>query len=241
MDFTVEFILIGITLAMAVLGTFSNPSSGTKLTIIALAVLTSIATGYKTYSNAEENRINKRLIITLVQSSNQPVYFSHDIVKELSSVLENTNQYVSGLTLFEDTGERIFHLENNQTMNASGLIYISKKAMNPVYYAYATEQSIKLELEKIVASPWTDCELHWNQCINELSAISKLALEIGPYEVSETTSSLDSETLTFEIESVQGLKIVLNRNFIEELYGLNPAERGLKILTEGQNYVVENL
>lgn len=101
MDFTVEFILIAITLAMAVLGTFANPSSGTKLIIIALAILTSITTGYKTYSNAEESRINKRLIITLVQSSNQPAYFSHDIAKELSSVLENTNQYVSGLTLFK--------------------------------------------------------------------------------------------------------------------------------------------
>lgn len=92
-----------------------------------------------------------------------------------------------------------------------------------------------------MANSWEDCELHWNQCINELSAISKLALEIGPYEVSETTSSLDSETLTFEIESSEGLKIVLNRDFIEGLYSISAAERGLKILTKGQNYLIDSL
>ncbi|MGF1734199.1 hypothetical protein [Photobacterium satsumensis] len=241
MDFTVEFILITITLSMAVLGTFSNPSSGTKLTIIALAVLTSIATGYKTYSNAEENRINKRLIITLVQSSNQPVYFSHDIAKKLSSVLEKTNQYVSGLRLSEETGERIFLLKSNESEDISGIIYISKKAMNPVYYAYATEQDLEPALEKIIASTWTNCELHWNQCTEELSAISKVALEVGPYEASETTSSLDSETLTFELESTEGLKIVLNREFIESLYNISSADRGLKILSKGQSFVVDSL
>ncbi|MCF7982626.1 MAG: hypothetical protein K9K86_11635 [Pseudomonadales bacterium] len=132
MDGIIEFVLISVTLGAAILGTSTDPSRNIKIAIISLAALTSIATGYKSYLDAKENNVNKKLIISLVQSSNQPSYFSHDLVKKLSPLFKKTNMYVSGQTIFEDTGERIFTLSNTETDDTRGILYISKKAMNPV-------------------------------------------------------------------------------------------------------------
>lgn len=246
MDAIIEFILIGVTLGAAILGTASDPSKKTKIAIISLAVMTSIATGYQSFSNAKENTINKKLIIALVQSSNQPTYFSHDLVKKLSPLFKEEKKYVSGQTVFEGSGERIFTLNNEHNDELSGVLYISKKAMNPVYYAYAVDGSIDVELKKILSDKWTNCEDHWSQCINELSAISKVAFEIAPIEITGTTATLNSDTMTFQISSIETFRdevisIKIEREFIESLYNLNPIDRGLKILNKGQLYVVENL
>ncbi len=245
----VEFILISVTLGAAILGTISNPGRNIKIALISLAILASIATLIKTSSTAKENSINKKLIIALVQASNPPLYFSHDLVKELSPLVKSSyKKYVSGQTIEEDSGERIFMFSdvNGDSDDVTGLLYVSKKAMGPVYYAYATGESVGDQLNEILSSKWADCHSHWNQCLNELSAISKMALELAPIAISETTSSMDGSPPTFEIvsdEAFQGepIKIVLGQEFIESLYGLNSLDRGLKILQESQKYIIDHM
>ena len=248
MDGIVEFILISVTLAAAVLGTVSSPSRKAKAALIGLAVVTSLATGYKAYDTARESRINKKLVIALVQASNPPQYFSHDLVEQLSPLLDEHDQYVAGQTVFEDSGERIFTLKNEGSMldSVTGVIYISKRNMNPIYYAYAIDGDVKRELNKVLKESWSSCNNHWNRCIQELAAISKIALEVAPIEVRETVSEMDSESLSFQLTSDQTfngapISIKFDRKFIESLYGLPASRRGIRILEEGQTYVISNL
>ncbi len=248
MDGIIEFILIAVTLIVAVMGVLSNPSNKIKGSIILLAVITSVGTVIKVTSTSKENEINKKLVVSLVQASNPPIYFSHDLVKIIAPLIKEDKLFVSGQTVFEETGERILTMKSicSNSDNIAGVFYISKKAMNPVYYAYAIDGDIKQELNKLLKNKWTDCNSHWNDCINELSAISKLALEIAPIEVNETTSSMNSDSLVFSISSQnlfqeKPIKIILDKNFIEGLYGLSSVERGIRILEEGQSYVIDKL
>jgi hypothetical protein len=248
MEGFIEFILIAVTLIVAITGVLSNPTNKIKGVIIGLAVITSIGTTIKTISTSKESEINKKLVISLVQASNPPAYFSHDLVKVISPLIEKDNMFVSGQTVFEESGERIFTMKNadSKTENTLGLLYLSKRDMNPIFYAYATDGDIQKEVELKLQNKWTDCKSHWNNCLNELSAISKMALEIAPIEIDQTTSSMDSDTLTFSIytqDLYQGkpIEIILDKRFITGLYGLPPVERGIKILEEGQSYVINKL
>ena len=239
MEGIIEFIFIAVTLIVAILGLVSSPSNKVKGVLIGLAIITSMGTIIKTISTSQENEINKKLVISLVQASNPPTYFSHDLVKVISPLIEKDKMFVAGQTVFEETGERIFTIKNtnSKTDNITGVFYLSKRKMNPVYYAYAIDGDIGKVLEGLLEKKWTDCKSHWNDCINELSAISKLALQVAPIEINQTTSSFDHDSLTFSIlsqEAFQGepIEIVLNKKFIEGLYGLSPVERGIRILED---------
>ncbi len=72
MEGAVKFILIFVTLAVAMAGTVSNPSRRSKTIIIVIAFVTSIGIVLKTGSTANENEMNKKLIVSLVQASTPP-------------------------------------------------------------------------------------------------------------------------------------------------------------------------
>lgn len=243
-----EFILISVTLVVAIIGTLSNQSKTVKGVIIGLAVVTSIGTSYKTVSTARENEVNKKLIASLVQASNPPEYFSHDLAKQFATLLEPTNLYVSEQKVFKETGEMILTFRNSESSpdEIAGVLYISKRDMNPIYYIYAIDGDIKKELAKKIDRKWTNCDVHWNDCVIELSAISSLAFKIAPIEINRTTASMDAETLSFTLESNaiyrgKPVTVVHERQLIESLYGLNPLERGKRILEAGQMYILNNL
>ena len=155
----IEFILIFITLAVAVAGVVSNPSKQIKALIITLAFVASIGTVIKTVSTANENEINKKLIVSLVQASNPPQYFSHDLVKAINPFLENSHKFISEQTVLEDSGERILTIKDSSssTDDVTGVLYISKKSMNPIYYSYAIEGNISLPIKDLLNNKWTDC------------------------------------------------------------------------------------
>ena len=244
----VEFILIFVTLATAVVGTATAANRNIKIALITLAVATSVGTLVQTVSTNRENEINKKLIVSLVQASNPPEYFSHDLVKAIDPLLDEKSLFVSGQTVFKDTGERILAIGDGRTNTdeLAGLLYISKKAMNPIYYAYAIDGDVGKPVSDLIGLKWVKCQDHWEECINELSAVSKIAMEIAPIEVVQTTATMDSNDLTFRLESGEhyaGRPIIVefNKTFIESLYGIPAIERGRMILSQGQSYILDQL
>ena len=239
----VEYVLILVTLLAGVVGTVSNPSGRVKVLIISLAIVTSLGTVIKTLEAARKDRINEKLVVTLVQSSNPPEYFSHDLVKFINRILEKSGQLVSGQTVFEDRGERILTLANSaDKTEISGILFFSRKQMNPIYYEYAIDGDLTTPLSTHLNQSWSDCTDHWDACFAELSAIGKLAMEIAPVEVAETTPEL-TEDLLFSLissETYHGepIRIELDKEFIESLYQLPPGKRGVEILMAGQQKII---
>ena len=244
----VELILILITLLAAIAGTISSPSGRIKAIIIGLAVIASIGTIVKTLDAARKSKINENLIASLVHASNPPEYFSHDLVKFIAPLLEKSGHFVSGQTVFKDSGERILILGKSEDNpdNPSGVLFLSRRQMNPIFYEYAIEGDMTKPLSNHLNQQWTDCSDHWNACFAELWGIGKLAMEIAPINVEETTAEMTQDPLSFSLVSSETyrdrpIRIELEKEFIESLYRLSPAERGLKILTAGQLEIADQL
>ena len=237
----VELILILVTLFTAIAGTISNPSGRIKMAIIGLAVLASIGTFVKTLNTVRENEINKRLIVTLVQASNIPTYFAHDLVVEVGSLLkkEKTGQFVSRQIVYEDSGERILVLEKSENhAGVSGVLFFSRKQMNPIFYEYAIAGDLAKQLRVHMEKRWTDCNDHRTECLQELNAIGRLATEILPVAVNDEFSAGMNDDLSFRLigSYAQGGPICfeLDGEFIKTLYQLPPSERGAKLLSTAQ-------
>ena len=243
----VEFTLVLVTLVAAIVGTISNPSGRVKAGIIGLAVIASIGTYYKVLDTARKNDINEKLIITLVQASSQPEYFSHDLVKFINPLLEETGQVVSNQIVSEKSSERLLILkkESSDDSDISGVLFFSRKQMNPIFYEYAIEGDMTKPLREHLNQSWTNCDVHWNECFNELRGVGTQATEISPIKVDEYTAGLTTD-LSFSLvssETFRGtpIRIQLDRAFITDLYGLTPSERGVRILIEAQKQVIDQL
>jgi hypothetical protein len=162
--------------------------------------------------------------------------------------LDYSYQLISRQTVFEDSGEQIFTIQNS-SFNADDVtrvLYIAKKPVNPIHYSYTIDGKISLPIKNPLNNKWTDCFKHWNKCVNELSAISRIAMEVAPVAVETTTVNMNSENLSFSLVSTEKhrettITIKFKKEFIESLYGLPPLERGLRILSEGQSYIVSKL
>ena len=242
---TVDLILVLVTLCAAIVGTATNPSRRIKIAIVGLAALTSVGTLIKAAESTNRDRINRRLIVALVQASNPPEHFSHDLVRALSPLLGESSQFVSQ-QIVDDDGERILVLATiDDGSEPSGILYFSPKQMNPVFYEYAVDGEIERPLKDHLNYSWTDCHEHWDECLAELSAIAHFAMDIAPIEVTGVTASM-SDDMSFVLTSTnewQGrpIEIAFDSVFIENLYGLSPSDRGLRILNAGQEQVIDGL
>ena len=242
----IDIVLILVTFMAVVAGTVSNPSRRVKAAIISLAIVTSIGTAVKTLDSASKNEINARLIGTLVQASNPPEYFTHELVRALGPLFEETGQYISGQTVYEETSERIITLSDfGNDEYVGGILFLSHKQMNPIFYEYAVDGDLTKPVADHLDTQWTDCNEHWTDCILELRGISKHAMEVAPIDVYETTAAMKAD-LTFSLESSElfggrPIRIELDRKFIESLYGLAPSERGAKILDAGHEAIIDQL
>ena len=196
--------------------------------------------------SAQTNEVNARLIGTLVQASHPPEYFSHDLVRVIGPLFENSGQVISGQTIFEDRRERILTLRRlDGDADVSGVLFLSRKRLNPIFYEYAVKGDMAKPVRDYLNERWTDCTEHWIECMTELSGISRFAMGIAPIEVNETTENM-TEDLTFSLESSElyrgsPIRIEFEQRFIETLYGLPPSERGAKILFAGQEAIINQL
>lgn len=117
--------------------------------------------------------------------------------------------------------------------------------MNPIFYEYVVEGDMKKPVQEYLNERWTDCTEHWSECMLELSAISKMAMDSAPIEITETTANM-TEDLSFSLESSDlfrgsPFRINLDKMFIESLYGLSPIERGAMILFAGHDAIISQL
>ena len=246
---TIELILILVTLFAAIAGTVSDSSKRTKIAIIGLAILTSIGTFVKTSETSRKNKINEKLIVTLIQASNIPIYFSHDLVVAMGALLEKTGQFVSRQILSEDSGERILVLENEggsdeDGSEVSGVLFFSHRQMNPIFYDYAIGGDLAKPLREHMNQRWTDCDdQDRTACLEELNAIGRYAAnQIAPIVINESSASLE-ENLPFRLAGLDAppdfpICFELSRTFIETLYQLPPSERGMKILFAAQEEII---
>ena len=240
----VDVILVLITLFAAIVGTVANPSHRVKAAIIGCAAMASVGTIIKTIDNARQDQINRRLIVTLVQATNLPEYFSHELVTFINPLLDKTGQFVSGQTV-RDSGERVLVLKKDGEGDITGALFLSRKQMNPVLYEYAVEGDVANPLRSHLSHSWSDCVDHRNECLEELSAISKLAMDIAPIDVQETTAAM-TDGLSFSLTSSEAfrgspIRIELDKAFIETLYGLRPDQRGVRILNAAEARVIDQL
>lgn len=246
----IELILVLVTLSAAIAGTVSNPSRRTKMAIIGLAILTSIGTFVKTSETSRKNKINEKLIVTLIQASNIPIYFSHDLVVAMGALLEKTGQFVSRQIVSEDSGERILVLEKSEGgsdedgSEISGVLFFSHRQMNPIFYDYAIGGDLAKPLREHMNQRWTDCDDDDRAaCLEELNAIGRFAAnQIAPIVINESSASLE-EDLPFRLVGLDAppdfpICFELSRTFIETLYQLPPSERGMKILFAVQEEII---
>ena len=248
----IEIILIVATLLAAIIGTISNPSARVKAMIIGLAVVMSIGSvievqeaARRSEEAARKGKIDERLIATLIHASNPPEYFSHEFVKAANRILENSDQFVTSQTVSEDNGERILTIKPEVDTENSGVLFFSRENMNPIYYEHVVGGDITNSISIHMDKSWSDCINQWNECFSELAALSKAAMEIAPITVYETAAQMN-EDLTFSLSSAETyggnhIRIEFDKAFIESLYQLPPGKRGLRILTTGQEQVIDQL
>lgn len=244
--FAVELVLILVTLLAAIAGTVSKQSRALKGGIIGLAVLTSVGTIFTVWDSQQEAERNARSITALVQAVDPPEYFAHDLVRAMGPLLEGSGQFVSGQNIMPDRGERLLFLaENDGSDELAGVLFFSRRQMEPIYYAYAVEEDLVVPLRAHLATRWTDCTVHWNACLLELGGIAREAMDLAPLPVEQTSAGM-SEDMAFSLVSdvvwdEQPLTITLDGVFVQSLYGLDPAERGLRILEAAQASLIGQL
>ena len=243
--FTVELILILVTLAAAVLGTVSNPSRSLKAAIIGLAVVTSVGTVVTLLETNRAAERNARSITALVQAIDPPEYFNHDMVRAMRPLLEGTGMFVGGASL-QENGERVLFLNKDDgSDDLAGVLFLSRRQLEPVFYAYALQEDLTEPLRAHLATRWTDCDVHRDDCLYELRRIAQEAFDVSPFNVSQSSAEMaDDLSFTLVSDAVwrgEPVTVSLDGAFVRSLYGLDPATRGLRILEAAQTVLIDQL
>ncbi|WP_394689214.1 hypothetical protein [Hoeflea sp.] len=227
----IGYFLIALSFLAAAVGTLSQTTRTIKIAIMCIAGLTAGASAWVYYEDEQEKTLNKRLIVSLVQATQDESAFSEELRIAANDIMDDRTWYVSSLT-FSNSG---LHLTaNNSTDDEfAGAIFLDNRKLRDIRYALAAQTGLAEELQlHLLTDLWTadTIESDWNRIAPIIGELAASALEDFAPEAVQTAMGFpdgNSVRIVAKRDIQQSpYVVVLNRDHIQALVEVEPLERG---------------
>lgn len=227
----VSYFLIALSFFAAAVGTLSQTTRIIKLAIIGIAGLTAGASAWVYYEDEQEKALNKRLIVSLVQATQDASAFSEELRVAANEIMGDRAWYVSSLT-FSGGG---LHLTANNSADDefAGAVYVDKRGLRDIRYALVAQTGLAEELLlHLLTDLWTAdaIESDWNRIAPTIGGLAVSALEgLVPETVQASLNFPDANSVRIVAKRdipKPPYVVVISRDHIQALVGVEPLERG---------------
>lgn len=227
----VGYFLITLSFLAALVGTLSETTRGIKLAIIAIAGLTAGASAWVYYEDEQEKALNKRLIASLVMATQDEATYSEELRVAANEIMRDRSWYVSGLT-FSGSG---LYLTAGKSADDdfAGAVFVDERGLRDIRYALVAQTGLVEELMvHLLTDVWAAdaIESDWNRIAPNIGRLAEAALESFVPETVQTALSFpDGNSIEIVAERgspEQPYRVVISRQHIQALAGVEPLERG---------------
>lgn len=227
----VGYFLIVLSFIAAAVGTLAQTTRIIKIAIICIAALTAGASAWVYYEDEQEKTLNKRLIVSLVQATQDESAFSEELRVAANEIMNDRAWYVSSLA-FSGAG---LHLTANNSADDefAGAVFIDKRGLRDIRYALAAQTDLAEELQlHLLTDLWTAdaMESHWNRIAPAIGELAASALEGFAPETVQTDLDFPGANSVRIVAKRDIPKspyvVVISRDHIQALVGVEPLERG---------------
>lgn len=227
----VGYFLIALSFLAAAVGTLSDTTRGIKLAIIAIAGLTAGASAWIYYEDEQEKALNKRLVASLVQATQDESAFSEELRVAANETMRGRSLYVSSLTF---SGSGLYVTASNTADDEfAGAVFVDERGLRDIRYALVAQTGLVEELlVHLVTDVWTTdaIESEWNRIAPNIGGLAVSALEdFVPETVQAALSFPDANSVRIVADrgsSKPPYLVVISRESVRALVGVQPLERG---------------
>lgn len=231
----VGYFLIILSFLAAVIGTTSATTRIIKVAMISVAALSACASAWMYYNSEQEKQLNKRLIASLVQATQEEKYFAEEIRSVANTVVRTDGHFVSS-QLFTDRGLTI-GFSSNEGKKHVGSVFFDQSDLREIRYALVAESGLQRQLIRVLKKDiWTSdmIEQDWNKIAPKIGWLAAQYMQDFVPDFIESNSlefpEGNSVKVRAERASTQDAYVVtLSSAEIDQLVGLSPMDRGKRI------------
>lgn len=241
----IGYLLILLGLVSAIAGTLSEANKTIKSVIIGIATLSAAASGLLYFQNDQEAQLNKRLIASLVQATQDERHFAETIRIAANQSLTPKGLNLSGLGF--STHGLIMTVSTKQDETFAGAVFLDQKDLRDVRYALIAETGLPdILAHHMFTDIWTqqDLDQSWNTLVVKLARLAiHSAQEVSLYDGDFEVDFPGGNSIRLYDARTQGglLRLTISSAQIQALAGLSPLERGMAISATITEQVIANL
>lgn len=242
----VGYFLIILSFVAAIIGTLSQTTRAVKFAIVGIAAISAGASAWLYYEDEQEKALNKRLIVSLVQATQDETAFAEEIRIAANEVINNRGWNVGSLA-FADTG--IYLTANNSSdYKFAGAAFIDAQGVRNIRYALVTQTGLIEEMRThLLSDLWTidSIQNNWNRIAPVIGRLAVFTIEdFVPELVKSSLSFPNGNSIEIFAERDNDKPpyfVTLTQDQIEGLADVEPLKRGRLISETIVNQLVNQL